>query len=42
MYDAMGDKGNLFRTLLKMYSATLNTLLEEPPAGEAVSWKAID
>lgn len=36
----MPDKQELFKLLATMYSESINTLLEEPDEGEALTWTA--
>ena len=38
IFQSMPNKTELFKTLVAMYSSCINTLLQEPDEGNAISW----
>ena len=41
MFDKMSDKAGLYQMLAAMYLETASSVLEEPDAGNALTWKAM-
>lgn len=41
LWDTMEDKYDLYKTLLGMYAACANSVLDEPEKGKGTSWKAV-
>lgn len=41
MLDKMSDKAGLYQMLAAMYLETASSVLEEPDAGNALTWKAM-